>query len=95
VLNRERLSQNPTTGLICREQSPDGRFNQPCRIAPRHIPRTASVAPALGPFFRNNRPSKKPQALAHCGSPGSKIEWYKMYPAPVLSGNQPQSGTGV
>jgi hypothetical protein len=26
---------------------------------------------------------KKPQALAHCGSPGSKLNVYKMYPAPV------------
>jgi hypothetical protein len=28
-------------------------------------------------------PNKKPQALSRCGSPGSKMYCYEMYPAPV------------
>jgi hypothetical protein len=28
--------------------------------------------------------AKKPQAFTRCGSPGSKIYVYEMYPAPVI-----------
>jgi len=51
--------------------SPGLRFYESCRSPTR----PASVAPpVLGPFLWAQPPMKKPQALAHCGSPGSKIE---------------------
>ena len=55
--------------------SPGLRFYESCRSPTRHTPgRPQLLPPVLGPFLWAQPPMKKPQALAHCGSPGSKIE---------------------
>jgi hypothetical protein len=73
-----------------REQSHDLRFNESCRSAPSAHPKDGSSCPPRWSrfFWRahiraalmssrcspRQSPLKRPQALAHCGSPGSKIE---------------------
>ena len=64
-------------GICCNRAwvSPGLRFYEIVPFAHSARPgRPQLLSPALGPFLWAQPRMKKPQALAHCGSPGSKIE---------------------
>jgi hypothetical protein len=84
--NRPAATASPFA-IGCRAQSETRNNPRICDFMNRadspsaRTPRQPQCSPALGSFLLGVPPLKKPQALAHCGSPGSKIECYKTYPA--------------